>query len=431
MASQAERARSIQSGRGFYRIYALVLICAGFFLSYADRQIFGVLMTPMKAEFGLSDTQLGLISGLAFGFFYAVTSLPLAHLADRGSRKNVLAVCLLLWSGATMLSGAATNGVHLLFARMSVAIGEAGGTPASISAISDLFSRARRGLAIACYNASGSLGGGAVAIIGAWVASEYGWRMAFLALGVPGIALAILVAFTMREPVRGASDGLVDVGPPVRLKDTLLHIWRQPVLVFAILGGAASSGVVACTAWLPSLFQRSHHMSLVEAGGAVAIGLLVSGPFGEIIGGQMTDRLGRRGTAPILYAVAAISAATVAAGLAMVLSPTVWVAVLLMILWKILATVFPPPTWTLSQTLVEQRMRATAQSVTGLCGHLFGYGTGPAFVGLLSELYRPAMGEDSLRWGLATVFVVIGAIATGFYWLGARAAMRGPQFASQ
>ena len=411
-------------GGAFYRTYVLTLLCFGFFLSYADRQVIGVLLTPIKQEFALSDTELGLMSGLVFGIFYSIVSLPLAYVSDRGSRKVVLTVSLALWSLATMTAGLAASAGHLVASRTLVAVGEAGGTPASISAISDMYPPEQRGMPIGLYNAAGSIGGAVVLTLGAWLATSYGWRSAFIVVGAPGLFLALLLLTTMREPQRGVQDGQGDLGPPPTFMETLRCLWRQPILLLGILGGAASSGVVTCLIWFPSLFERSHQLSLLQAGGAVGIGLLVSGPFGEIIGGQINDRAGRRSTARTLYAVMGITLATILMGVAVVLSPTATMAIALMIVWKVLATVWVPPTWALSQALVEPRMRATSQATMGLTGNLLGYGGGTALAGWLSEAYRPAMGEESLRWALVTVFLLVGLLAATAYFFAARLAAR-------
>jgi len=419
----AGRDEAAPRSRG-YRVYVLVLLCLTFFLSYADRQIFGVLLTPLKKEFDLSDTVLGLMSGLGFGLFYGAMSLPLARWADRSSRKNVLTLCLGLWSVATMLSGAASSTVHLFLARASVGIGEAGGTPSGISIISDLFGKARRGLAIGMYNAAGSFGGAAVITIGAWVASEHSWRMAFVVVGIPGILLTLLIAFTVEEPARGAADGIVDVAPPATAGQTFRHILGQPALVLTMVGGGMSSAVVACTAWLPSFFERSHGLSLVQAGGAVGLALLLAGPFGEILGGQATDRLSSRGNSAILWSVLATTVVTIVMSMALMTAPSAVLAIAAMVGWKIFATAFPPPTWSLSQSMVPPGMRATSQATMGIFSNLLGYGGGPSLAGWLSEVYRPAMGDESLRWGLGTTMLLMGTGASVAYVFAARAAGR-------
>jgi len=409
-----------------YRFYALVLLSLTFFLSYADRQVFGVLITPIKHEFALSDTQLGLMSGLGFGVFYSIWSLPLARWADRASRKKVLTICLALWSGATMISGLVASPLQLLAARMAVGIGEAGGTPASISSISDLFSRKRRGTAIGMYNAAGSLGGAVVISVGAWLATRYSWRAAFVVVGIPGFLLALLILLTFREPRRGMSDG--DGGAieaPASFGATLRYIATQPTLIFTIAAAGASSGVVSLTAWLPAFFERSHHLSLVQAGGAVGLALLLAGPLGELIGGWLADHFSARGNAPVLRSVAATAAATVIASIGLTLASSVGLAIAFVTAWKVFATAFPPPAWSLSQSLVEIRMRATSQAVMGIVGNLFGYGLGPAIVGALSEFYRPVYGEESLRWALLTATTILGIAAALLYLLAARCALRG------
>jgi MFS family permease len=424
MAMSATSGGERAAGSRLYRYYFLAMCCALFFLSYADRQLFGVLLSPIKAEFHLSDTALGLLSGLTFGLFYAVWSLPLARLADRTSRKWVMTVCLAAWSVATMACGAAQNTFHLVLARLSVGIGEAGGTPASISAISDLFPKTQRATAIAFFNAAGSIGGAAVISVGAWLAATYSWRIAFVIVGIPGVILAVLMALTLREPERGAADQVTDAGTMPTFRETIAYIFRRPVIIYAFVGAALGSAIVSLTQWLPAFFQRSHGMSLVEAGGFVGLALLLAGPFGELLGGQVSDRVGARGTSRVLIFMAVISVATGISGVLMSGVGSVALAVATMVVWKVVATAFPPPTWALSQSLVEIRMRATSQAIIGIFQNLIGYGMSPVLVGFLSELYRPTFGEDSLRWALITTMGGLSAVATLVYLAGARAAAR-------
>lgn len=403
-----------------YRGYFAFLLYCSFFLSYADRQLFGVLITPIKNEFDVSDTVLGIMTGLAFGVFYALCSLPLAAIADRGNRTRLIAICLTLWSAATSLSGLARNVLMLGVARFAVGIGEAGGTPASISLISDLFTKKWRATAIAFYNAAGSLGGALVIIFGAWLASEYGWRAAFMIMGIPGFVLALLLLFTVREPMRGAADNNVEAASKApSLMTTLRYVLARPTLVFAYLGAGASSALVAFTAWLPAFFQRSHELSLAQAGGVVGLSLLLAGPFGGIFGGFVSDRVGRRGVAFVLGFTALFAVFTGLAGVALILAPTVTTAIVAAVIWKIFATSFPGGIWSLSQSLVEVRMRATSQAFAGIIGNLLGYGGGPALIGVLSEHYRPEHGEESLRWALGTGFVLLSALAVLLYVVGA------------
>lgn len=408
-----------------YNVYALSAICFGFFLSYADRQILSVVLTPVKSEFGLSDTELGLMSGLGFGIFYSLLSLPLARMADKGNRRNLLGICVALWSVATMACGAAAGAIQLLLARMVVAVGEAGGTPTSVSMISDLFARGR-GMAIACYNAAGSLGGASVAVVGAWIASEYGWRWAFVAVGAPGVVLALLIVTTLREPVRGESDGLAanSGAPSARFWPTVGIILRNPALLYGMLGCGMSSAVISAITWLPSFLQRSHGLSLAQAGGVLGIALLLAGPFGEMIGGLLNDRVGRKSRAAVIDGLALVSLLTIPVGIAVVLVPGISALLALLALWKLLATVFVPPTWALSQALVRPDQRATSQALTGICANLIGYGCGPAVTGWISELLVPAYGGDSLRWALVVSMAGFGLAAVLMFVMCSRALRR-------
>ena len=189
-----------------YRLYVVWLLCVVYLFNHVDRQILAILIQPIKAEFDLSDTDLGLLGGVAFALFYSTLGIPIARYADRGNRKTIIAVSLAMWSLFTALTGLARTFWHLLLARVAVGIGEAGCSPPAYSIISDYFEPKRRATAISIYSLGVS--GGAIVglVVGGHLAEAYGWRTAFYVLGLPGVALAIVVAITLREPPRGWSD---------------------------------------------------------------------------------------------------------------------------------------------------------------------------------------------------------------------------------
>lgn len=404
------------------RYHMLALCSASYFLCYADRQLFSVLMPALRAEFSLSDTALGLLSGLAFGVFYTIFSIPLARITDRGSRKWMLTACIAVWSAATSLCSLAQSTFQLVLVRMGVAVGEAGGFPASISAIADVFPKDRRATAIAFYTMAGSVGGAVVLPVGAWIASQWDWRMAFLAVGAPGILLAVLAAFTFREPVRGASDGQTGTQDAPSLSATLRHVVRSPTYLLLCLGAAASAGVVSAIQWLPSFFERAHGLSLLQAGGATGLALLIASPIGQLVGGQMGDRLVRTSTRNVFLFMAGFAALAGVVGLAMIGAPSAIAAVVLMVAWKVAVTTFPPPAFALSQSLVEVRMRATSQALILIGINLFGYGGGPALTGWISE----SLGgdADALRTALLLSVGGLSALAATAYGLAAFASQR-------
>ncbi len=190
-----------------YRWYVLSVLVVVYVFNFIDRSILGILLEPIKADLGASDTAMGFLGGFAFAVFYSVLGIPIARLADKGVRRNVIAVCLTIWSVATAVCGLAQNFVQLLFARIGVAVGEAGGSPPSHSMISDMFPADKRATALAIYALGipigtmiGNLGGG-------WINVWFDWQTAFIVVGLPGVALALIVRFTVREPPRGVAEG--------------------------------------------------------------------------------------------------------------------------------------------------------------------------------------------------------------------------------
>jgi len=249
-----------------YRWYALGLLVVVYVFNFIDRSILGILVQPIKEDLGVSDTAMGFLGGIAFATFYTFLGIPIARMADRGSRRNILAVCLALWSAATALCGLVQNFYQLLAARIGVAVGEAGGSPPSHSMISDMFPPSSRATALGIYALGipigtmlGNLGGG-------WVADSLDWRTAFLLVGLPGVVLAVIVRLTLKEPPRGASEGIVlDTGkPPPAVTDVFAHLWAWAIgyrrCSTVATGYLAKRWVLPCSTWaLPQL--REHFLA--------------------------------------------------------------------------------------------------------------------------------------------------------------------------
>ena len=266
-----------------------------YIFNFIDRSILGILVEPIKQDLGVSDTMMGFLGGIAFATFYTVLGIPIARLADRGSRRNVLSVCLALWSAATALCGFAANFFHLLLARIGVAVGEAGGSPPSHSMISDMFPPRRRATALSIYALGipigtmlGNLGGG-------WINEAFDWRTAFMVVGAPGILLALIVRFTLREPPRGAAEGLTlsdGDAPPVA--EVFRHLWSRRSFRYMAIGGSLHAFVgYGVGYWIPAMFNRSHGIGTAEMGMvlfylgfASIIGTLTGGYFGDLLGAR-------------------------------------------------------------------------------------------------------------------------------------------------
>ncbi|MEX2524775.1 MAG: MFS transporter, partial [Gammaproteobacteria bacterium] len=269
-----------------YRNYVIVLIWLVMLFRFVDMQIIAVLLESIRQEFDFTDTQLGLLGGIAFALFYAALGIPIAWMADRYNRRNIIAVAVGLWSLMTAACGMATGFISLFLARIGVGVGEAGGIPPSYSLISDYIAREKRGTVFAILNSSIPVGVFVGFMVGGWVNEYYGWRAAFFVVGFPGIFLALLVRFTLREPPRGYSEQQQTTMEPSALKDTFRYLWglksyRHIVLATSIMTlGAYGSGI-----WIPSFFIRIHGMGVAEIGTWLAFIYGIGGALGTTLGG--------------------------------------------------------------------------------------------------------------------------------------------------
>ncbi|MDH3960238.1 MAG: MFS transporter, partial [Desulfuromonadales bacterium] len=264
MNGSARNSHESQGGYGNLRYYVLAILSLTYAFSVADRFLLGILLPHIKSELSLNDSLLGLLSGAAFALFYASLGIPIARLADRFSRKFIIAASLAFFSLMTALCGAAVNFATLFFARVGVGVGEAGTTPGSLSLISDFFARERRLLAMALFTVGANVGLLAGFMIGGYIVVNYGWRQAFLVFGAPGVIIAFIIAMTFPEPRRGASDGLVTraADSPSSLWTSVKFLLSQPSYRNMALGFATmlfvATGVLA---WMPSFLDRSHEMA--------------------------------------------------------------------------------------------------------------------------------------------------------------------------
>ena len=273
-----------------YRYYVLALLTLGYVFNFVDRQVMTILIEPIKTEFGATDTQMGLLSGLAFALFYATLGIPVARLADRWSRRNVLAISMTTWSAVTALCAMATGFWHLLLLRIGVGIGEAGGTPPSQSLLADYFPLEKRAFAQGILATAPNIGILVGLFGGAVIAEAYGWRSVFLVFGIPGVLLAILIQLTVREPLKvSVPEGQAQAG----LFAALGNIFRLPSFAHIMLGvgftGIAGYGLGV---WSPS-FWFGYDMSLVDAGLYLGLIGVFGGGLGTISSGLLVDRLAR------------------------------------------------------------------------------------------------------------------------------------------
>lgn len=397
---------------------ALALLFLVSLFNYMDRYMLAVLLPAIKTDLRLSDTQVGFVSGLAFTLFYATMGIPIARLADRYSRKNIIAIALAVWSAMTAVCGLAQNFVQLALARIMVGVGEAGCSPPSHSLIADLFPVKQRAKALSVYALGAPVGILIGFLLGGWLTQLYGWRVALFTVGLPGILLAWVVCRRLAEPQRGAADGLATVPPLPPFWFSLKTLMASPTfrhLSFATgLYTVLWLGVVQ---WLPSFFTRSFGLEIGVASTWLAIILSVSQLIGMLSGGYLADRLGVSDLRWYVWvpAIAILISTPMFALTFLTQNPTV--AFLSLFLPFMIGVMQGPPSFAVAQGLADLRMRAMAAALLLLVANLVGGGIGPQAVGAMSDFLAPRFDSDSLRYALLTVSLLFGLWASLHYFL--------------
>ncbi len=368
--------------------WIILLFGLTYMFNYIDRTIVSVLAEAIRNDLRLSDLELGLLGGLAFSLFYAVMGVPIARLAERRSRVKIIAVVTALWSLMTMLSGAAGNFWHLLLCRMGVGVGEAGFTPALVSYVSDRFSAARAAAAYSLIALGTMAGGATAAIVGGWIAANYGWRVAFVAVGLPGLLLAALIWFTIPEPERTGQ--AADQSPPPFMA-VVRHLLRSPAFML-LTAGSASVNVVGfgLTLFLIPLLVRVHGFDLQQAGLAFAICFSLGSALGTLTGGLTAARLGERDVRWFAWAPALLLCVGLPAYLAAIYQEDWRVLLGLMFVASFTLVAFLPTIMTTTQRLVESRMRASTAALHTFGVIALGLGTGVTLLGYLSDRFAAA-----------------------------------------
>ncbi|MBN9481423.1 MAG: MFS transporter [Bordetella sp.] len=410
-----------------YRYYVLGILILIYMLNFLDRQIIGILAAPLKAEFNLSDSQFGLLGGLAFALLYSTLAIPIAWLADRFSRVWIMTGALTLWSGFTALCGLAGGFGSLFLCRMGVGIGEAGGVAPAYSLIADYFPKSQRARALAAYAFGIPLGMAAGTLVGGLLAATWGWRTAFIVVGVLGVLVAPVLRLTVKDPRRGGLDvepaapEAVPVETPKAPPFMTVVRTLAPKPSFWLLAfGAASSSVCGygVAAWLPSFFMRSFGLTLSQTAWYYSTIVLVGGVAGIWLGGAMADRLGRTSKAayPMTPAIAflisvpcfilAMNSGAVVGAVMPGSDPNGFAALTLAFLIFLIPTglnlTWLGPITAAVQHLATPAMRTTASALFLLINNLLGIAVGIYYFGWMSDLLRPAFGEESLRWAIYT-----------------------------
>ena len=399
------------------RRYAMVILAIVYMFNFVDRQILAILLPQIRDEFGTSDAYLGFLSGTAFALFYVTLGVPIAQYADRCNRRNLIAASVALWSAMTALSGMAANIWHLTAARIGVGIGEAGCSPPAHSMISDYFPPEKRSTAMGFYTLGISAGIMTAYLAGGWVAQNIGWREAFFVVGIPGLLLAAIVRFTVQEPKRGASESRASGGEQPRLIEVVRFLAdRRSFIHMAMAAGLSTFVGYSVIGFLPSFMVRSFHMEIAELGRWLGLILGISGGAGFFFGGYFADHLGR-GSHRKAFNFIAMTILVSAAILALTfLAQNSTTALLLFILPAATMNVYLAPVLAQAQSLVALRMRATTSALVLLIINVIGLAFGPLITGMLSDALEPKFGEESMRYALLIVTLVILPWAVWHYY---------------
>lgn len=399
------------------RQVTLFLLTATYFFSYMDRQILAILLEDIKADLLLTDTQLGLLSGFAFAIFYATLGIPVAALADRMNRVNIISIALALWSAMTAACGLANNFIQLLAARIGVGIGEAGSSPPSHSIIADLYPAEKRALALSIYSLGVTLGAAAGQIFGGNLTYFFDWRTAFIAIGLPGVALAIIVKIFATEPMRRAEPGAVESDETPSVWEGFRTIFANRAAVWLVAGVTLTSMIgYALTGWTPAYLIRSFGLNTLQVGNIVAPLLAIAGVASGLGSGWLANRLSERyGMQAQPLMVAALKTIALPFLILFYVVESAWLAVGIYFIAVLFQSCYLGPTFAMIQTLAPLKMRAVWAAVTLLIINLIGLGIGPTMVGVLSDIFAESYGDQSLRQALL-VIASFTPVAIFCYW---------------
>jgi len=422
-----------------YTGYVMFMVLLTMIFSNVDRTILSILVDDIKAEFRLSDTQMGLLLGPAFAIVYTILCLPFGRYADTtGVRRSIVAYSLFVWSLFTCATAYVTGFFQIFLMRMGVGVGEAGGTAPSVSMLSDYLTPAKRARGISVVSIGAVLGMGLGMVVGGWVSERWGWRMAFLAAGVPGLVLAILYRFTVQEPRRGGSEGRQ--AEATALLPGLRLLLSMRTFQFILAANAISLfSSMGRNLWEPAFLMRTYDMGQFEAGAWYFLTAPLPSMLGIFLGGYLADRFGARDTRWFLWVPALgqlvsvpilvifliwpetdlipMPSFMVAAGL-----PTMPVALVWGLFGSVIGGAYTAPFMSTIQGISPLRMRAFAMAVSTLVTTLVGHAAGPLIVGMIADAFELRFGEDALRYSLlvptltpllSSLICVIGARHVG------------------
>lgn len=410
------------TGKG-YRHYVLGILTVVYVFNFIDRQIFAILAQSIKTDLQLSDAAIGALSGVAFGIFYATLGIPIARLADRYSRVNIISISLAVWSAMTTLQGFALNFWQLALARIGVGVGEAGGSPPSHSLLADYFAPQERATALGIYALGIPIGILFGNLAGGWINEFFGWRNAFLIVGLPGVVLAVILKKTVREPRRGQSEGRpAPKQDSVRFVDVLKTMWGFRTFRHLSVGAGTQAFVgYGAIAWMPAFLERTHGMSSGEVGTALGLIIGIFGGIGTFFGGKWVDKLGIKDKRWYMWLPGLAFLTAVPFTVAVFLVDNLYLSLALYAAPALLVNIYTGPTFGSNQTLAPLAMRAVASALLLFIINIIGLVFGPTAIGVFSDYLQAnwQMNDvESLRYSLLSCSLVYVVSALNYYFAG-------------
>ena len=401
--------------------YTLAILTTVYSFNFIDRQLLAILQVPIKAELLLSDGQLGLLTGFAFALFYVIAGLPIASFADRSNRRNIVVWSLAIWSFMTAVSGLAQNYIQLLLARVGVGVGEAGCSPPSHSMISDIFPEDQRATGLSIYSLGINIGILFGFILGGWLNEFFGWRIAFMVVGIPGILLAVLLRTTVKEPIRGHSESRSTETDSHTFSEVMNTLWsKKSFRYLAVAGGMSAFAGYGMTNWMPPFLYRIHEMSTGEIGTWLGLGIGILGGLGTFLSGWLADKFGKKDMRWYMWIPAIGSLIMVPSVIIGLNSEEKYVTLIVMMLPTFLSNVFLSVCIAMTHGLVGLRMRAVGSAVFFFIINILGLALGPASIGFLSDYFEPNYGVDSIRYSMIILIPLAALIASACYFIAAK-----------
>jgi len=422
-----------------YKAYVLLILTGVYTFNFIDRQILVIIQESIKAELGLSDTQLGLLTGFTFAVFYVTLGLPIARFADKNNRRNVVAWALAIWSGMTAISGLVTNFFQLLLARVGVGVGEAGGSPPAHSMISDYFPAHQRATALSIYSMGIYVGILAGYSLGGWIDATYGWRMAFYALGIPGIIYALLLFFTVKEPPKGHSDAAVTAdfskkkipgsafsevtgeGPKEASFWEVVRILlsKKTFIFVAFACGLHTFGNYGVGNFFAPFLARVHGMPVEDIGTWLGITSGFGGIIGTFLGGFLADKYGRKDLRWYMWIPIIAGLINLPFSYFAFFDGNLNVVLFTYFMTALLTALYLGPSIAVTHHLIDAKKRALASAILFLVLNFIGLGLGPLGIGMISDYLSADYGAESLRYAF-TITWVTGIISLILFYLGSK-----------